>query len=264
MSLHNIDANRSLTDRDQALFDELLCIADSKFILGNWYLIALPNGRSVPDWSALCAMMQDHYGHARALYRYLARFGFTREEAEWHRPAESIRSMRTLDEPPQSWSDFVVTGHLGELAVASQLEAIAQSEVDPQLARLAAKIGTETCFHLSYFEGWREVLVKGLEHAVQASLTKRLPETLEWWGPCGAPDPLHDAGWRKQANVSLRARFRTEIEKTYSSLRFPPEADDHGAVTSHWELSTRRTGRPGIPARLHELIRFKEPEIAVP
>ena len=39
----------------QALLGELLCISDSKWVLGHWYVKVIPNGRSVPDFSSMAA-----------------------------------------------------------------------------------------------------------------------------------------------------------------------------------------------------------------
>lgn len=249
---------------ESLLFDELLCISDSKFILGNWYFIALPNGRSVSDWTALCAMMQNHYGHARALYRYFSRYGFTREQAEWRRDAHDIRSARVLDRSPESWADFVVTSHLCELAFSSRLAALADGpNIDPQLARLVGKIAKETSFHQLYLEGWGRLLCDGSASEVQSVLDKRLPTLLEWWGEDDGEDIVLSAGLRDASDAVLRQRFLDELAQTYAPLRLANSALAAAGGTS-WRRDIRRSGASGIPASLHELIRFKEPDLAVP
>ncbi|MCJ8207512.1 Phenylacetic acid catabolic protein [Pseudomonas sp. RGM2987] len=255
---------RAETD-EKLLFDELLCVADSKFILGNWYFIALPNGRSVSDWTALCAMMQNHYGHARALYRYLSRYGFTRQQAEWQRSAVSIRSARVLDSAPASWVDFVVTSDLSEQAFSARLASLAAStSIDPQLSRLATKIVRETDFHQLYLDGWRRLLVDGRAEETQHALDQRLPILLEWWGPNhSASDRLHLAGLRSASDHKLSQDFIEGIANAYHPLG-GSSAVQNATGSDTWALEVRRSGPRGIPATLHELIRFKEPELAIP
>lgn len=260
-----VPAVGTLATTDQILFDEILCIADSKFILGNWYFIALMNGRSVADWTALSAMLQNHYGHARALYRYLTRFGFTREEAEWLRPAHSIRSARVLDKAPISWADFVVTSDLAERAFSNQLSSLASNaSVDPQLSRLAYKIIKETNFHQLYFDGWTRLLVDGRAEETQRALGQRLPTLLEWWGVDDeSADPFYSAGLRSDSNLAISRQFLDQVVHSYSPLdiSITHPISDHSVA---WSAEVRRSGPRGIPAALHELIRFKEPELAIP
>lgn len=244
------------------LFDELLCVADSKFILGSWYFVALPNGRSVSDWTALCAMLQTHYGHARALYRYFSRFGFSREEAEWRREPNSIRSLKLLDRPPESWEDFVLATYLVEQAVKVRLDAIAAADCEHTLSRLIAKISKETRFHLAYAEGWLKALSSSPTPALEESIVRRYPEILDWWGAPGGTDPLFEAGRRSLSDEELLRQYRDELAKTFFELklRLPNEP----VRSADWRLDIRRSGPAGIPDKLFELIRFRNPELAVP
>lgn len=254
-----------LQEVEKQLFSELLAIADTKFVLGSWYFIALPNGRSVQDWTALCALTQDHYGHARALYRYLARFGFSRQEAEWQREAADIRSARVLDYPPESWADLIVTSYLVELAVTSRLGSFAvAAEGDSAFARLAHKVQNESKFHLVYLEGWLDVLTNGIDEDLHRSLEKRLKQFVEWWGPADVDDVVHLSGARSVDDTALLAEFREQVSIALPA--FSATVDESTAVIRGGEISAelRRSGRPGIPQTLYELLRFKEPELAVP
>src|SRR5581483_9143199 len=134
------NANGSLSETDRYLKDELYCIADAKLVLAGWYMMVLQNGRSIADFTSICAMMQGEYGHARALYQHLGQFGVMREEAEWTRSAKEIRSPKLLDRPPQSWSDFIAAIFMAEQAISTQLRAYTTITTDQTLARLAAKI----------------------------------------------------------------------------------------------------------------------------
>lgn len=178
------------TPTDQAVFDEILCIADAKLVLAGWYMITVPNGRAIADWSAICGMMQDHYGHARALYGYLERFGLTREQAEWSRTPTNIRSPEVLDSPPRSWADLIATCYLVEKALDTLLGAYDQAQADPKLAGIVRRIGREVSFHFNYLEGWLKVVASTHPADLVSALQRRLEDVLKWWGPSGAVDLL--------------------------------------------------------------------------
>lgn len=263
MSLVHVSATPVENRSDSPLFDELLCIADSKFILGSWYFITLPNGRAVSDWTALCAMLQNHYGHARALYRYLSRFGFTREEAEWRRKAQGIRSLKLLDRAPESWVDFVVSTYLVEQAVKLRLDTIAVADGDQTLARLIAKVGKETRFHLAYAEGWLKALSGSLASQIEESIAKRYPEILDWWGGSQNSDPLFERGQRSQSDAELLQRYQAELAAVFAELNVKL-SEAPARSSEDWRRDIRRSGPAGIPDKLFELVRFRNPELAVP
>jgi 1,2-phenylacetyl-CoA epoxidase catalytic subunit len=248
----------SLTEIEALLRDELYCIADSKLVLAGWYMLVLPNGRAISDFSAICAMMQGQYGHARAIYQYLGRFGVTREEAEWTRGAEDIRSPKLLDRPPQSWSDFVATIYLAEQAISTQLGAYRNSATDRTLARLADKVLRESRFHLSYSTGWIKALSKDPSSSIEEDIRRRFADALDWWGNVDQPDPLFQAGYRDLSDTNLLARFSEAVTASFGVS----SAAIKGA--KEWKRSIRRNGSPGIPPGLFERISFKNHELALP
>jgi 1,2-phenylacetyl-CoA epoxidase catalytic subunit len=249
----------SLSAVDECLRDELYCIADSMLVLGGWYMIVLPNGRAISDWSAMCAMMQGQYGHARALYQYLGRFGVTREEAEWTRGARDIRSPKLLDHPPQSWSDFVATIFLAEQAITTQLGAYRNGTTDRTLARLADKVHRESRFHISYASGWIKALRKDPSSTIDTDIRRRFAEAVDWWGSASdASDSLFKAGYRNEHDADLFQRFTRVVE---TELEMAPGA---AKAEGRWDDSVRRHGVAGIPETLFQIIRFKNHELALP
>jgi 1,2-phenylacetyl-CoA epoxidase catalytic subunit len=254
----NANSIGSLSETDRCLRDELYCIADSKLVLAGWYMLTLPNGRSISDFTSICAMMQGQYGHARAIYQHLGRFGVTREEAEWTRGAKDIRSPKLLDRPPQSWSDFIATIFMAEQAISTQLSAYKTMVADRTLARLADKVLKESRFHLSYSVGWIKALRKDPASTVDEDAGRRLTEALDWWGDVDQPDILFSGGYRDTSDSELRKRFLEAVGATF---------DVSGVVASpakSWQRSVRRNGNPGIPESLFERIRFKNRELALP
>jgi 1,2-phenylacetyl-CoA epoxidase catalytic subunit len=252
----NIIGNLSETDR--YLRDELYCIADAKLVLAGWYMLVLQNGRSIADFTSISAMMQGQYGHARALYQHLGRFGITLEEVEWTRGAKDIRSPKLLDRPPQSWSDFVATIFMAEKAISTQLSAYRTSLADRTLARLADKILKESRFHLSYSVGWIKALRKDPASTVDEDARRRLVEALDWWGEPDQPDIVFSSGYRDASDSDLRDRFLKAVGETVDV------PDGIAGPAKAWQRTIRRNGKPGIPENLFEKIRFKHRELAMP
>lgn len=250
----------SLSEADRCLRDELYCIADAKLVLAGWYMLALPNGRAISDFTSICAMMQGQYGHARALYQHLGRFGVTREEAEWTRGAKDIRSPKLLDRPPQSWSDFIAAIFMAEQAISTQLSAYKTIETDRTLARLADKVLKESRFHLSYSTGWIKALRKDRASTVDEDAQRRVTEALDWWGDVDQPDVLFSGGYRNTPEAELRKRFLEAVGTIFDVSQIASSAKS----AKSWQRSIRRNGSPGIPESLFERIRFKDRELALP
>ncbi|MCJ9699881.1 MULTISPECIES: Phenylacetic acid catabolic protein [unclassified Bradyrhizobium] len=253
-----INSIEDLSEADRCLRDELYCIADAKLVLAGWYMMVLQNGRSIADFTSICAMMQGQYGHARALYQHLGRFGVTLEEVEWTRGAKDIRSPKLLDRPPQSWSDFIATIFMAEQAISTQLSAYRTSLADRTLARLADKILKESRFHLSYSVGWIKALRKDSASTVDEDARRRLVDALDWWGDADRPDVVFSTGYRDTSDSDLRDRFLKAIGATFDV------PDGIVGPAKSWQPSIRRNGRPGIPENLFEKIGFKNRELAMP
>jgi 1,2-phenylacetyl-CoA epoxidase catalytic subunit len=253
-----INSIEDLSEADRFLRDELYCIADAKLVLAGWYMMVLQNGRSIADFTSICAMMQGQYGHARALYQHLGRFGVTLEEVEWTRGAKDIRSPKLLDRPPQSWSDFIVTIFMAEQAISTQLSAYRTSLADRTLARLAEKILKESRFHVSYSVGWIKALRKDPASTTDEVARRRLIEALDWWGEPDQPDIVFSSGYRDVADSDLRDRFLKAVGETFEV------PDGIAGPAKAWQRSIRRNGVPGIPDNLFEKTRFKNRELAMP
>jgi 1,2-phenylacetyl-CoA epoxidase catalytic subunit len=254
----SINPIEHLSETDMCLRDELYCIADAKLVLAGWYMLVLQNGRSIADFTSICAMMQGQYGHARALYQHLARYGVTREEAEWTREAKDIRSPKLLDRPPQSWSDFIATIFVAEQAISTQLSSYRTIVTDRTLARLADKVLKESRFHLSYSIGWIKALRKDPASSIDEDARRRLVEALDWWGDVDQPDILFSGGCRDVPDSELRKRFLEAVGATFDV------SEGIASPAKSWQRSIRRNGNPGIPENLFEKIRFKNRELAMP
>lgn len=244
-----------------AFEDDLFAIADTKFVLGNWYAHSIMNGRSLPDFAALTAMTGAAYGHTRSLWQYLVNFGHAYSSIERGRGADDIRSMNMLDAPPTSWPDFIAATWLAEqatwLAISGYLNC-----PDRALAGLAEKIGEEAYFHLKYAEGWMEILSDSAAdtRAFAAALDKRYPVALSWFGTAKGSDILKKAGLRDIPPAKLKKAFAAEIAKGAAWTGKAVSLPDAVPEIPGWIGANRRAGP--LPDRLFEAIRFRDPEAA--
>ena len=145
---------------DKALMQELLCIADTDWVLGHWYIKVMLNGRSLPDCTAFAGMGQDSLGHTRAIFRLLEdRLNLPEHQLEFGRQPEALHDLEALSRPPQNWGDFLMTAFLTECAVW-RLFSTFLNGADKELAGMVKHFGKELYFHRLGLEGW--MLAEGL------------------------------------------------------------------------------------------------------
>jgi 1,2-phenylacetyl-CoA epoxidase catalytic subunit len=227
--------------------NDLLAIADTKLVLGNWYAECVMNGRSLPDFAGLLGMCTANYGHTRALYQYLAAHGHDYAKLERRRGATEIRSMNLLDAAPEGWEDFLAATWLAEQATW-MLMSTHLEHPDRAVAGMAKKIGQETYFHLKYVHGWLRILgqAKSETAAFQAAFAKRYPLALQWFGPA-KDSPARDA-------------FVREVTAGAKLLGAPLDLAKAAVFDKGWRADARRTGP--LPGGLFEVVRFKDPQLA--
>lgn len=243
-----------------ALQDDLLCIADTKLVLGNWFAECVMNGKSLPDFAAMLGMCTASYGQTRAIYHWLDTLDHSYGHLEHGRGRGEIRSMDLLDRAPENWQDFIVSTWLAEQATWSMASGFLRNR-DRTVAGIARKIGEEAYFHLKYAAGWFRIIEASDEERelVRASVTRRFPLALRWFGPPDAGDDLHAAGLRDDALADIRAGFVGEVRGALESFGVDL-AGVEATFDSGWRPDARRTGP--LPERLFEVIRFKDQEIA--
>lgn len=222
----------------QALVDALLCIADTKWVLGHWYIKVMQNGRGLTDFNALAAMAQDQLGHTRALFSLLEQQGFFATNwLEFEREREQIHSMQLLDAPPENWSDFVVTALLAELALQASFDLAGEQRAG--LGFLSRKCKEECDFHLLYLNGILQGLRADEMENARASLAIRYPLAIQWFGGDGS-------------GAEARNAFIQDCEQQLARrLDMPLPANRDGA---HWDTARRRCQGSVLPATLWEFI----------
>lgn len=251
MNLHpNSSLLEQLPSHDRPLAEILLAVADTKLVLGNWHTICLYNGKSLPDYAALLAMSAAAFGHARALYEYLAGLGFDYEWLERGRDASEIHSQAVLDAPPRDWQDFVVSVYLADTATWLQTTRFL-NHADRSLAALARRIGEETWFHLKYASGWATEFARDIDSARRAheALVQRHVDAVAWF-------PVTDGDAQSSAR---RQTFNESAIKLLETLGQGVTLSDEVREAIHVPNAPllRRTK---LPVGLYERVRFKDAE----
>ena len=249
------------TKLHQHFENDLLAIADTRLVLGNWYAECVMNGRSLPDFAAILGMCTSNYGHTRSIYQYLAAHGHDYAHLERGRGPEDMRSMNLLDEAPGGWEDFIVATWLTELATWMMASGFLKHK-DRAIAGIAKKIGEETYFHLKYAQGWFQIIGEGKKQSelFQKSFAKRYPLALQWFGPAAGKDPVHEAGIRAVPLKKLRDAFIKEAVGAEKLLNAKLTREKSVKFTKDWRSDARRSGP--IPDSLFEVVRFKDAELA--
>lgn len=239
-----------------ALKSELLCIADSNWVLGHWYCNCMLNGRELTDFTSMAGIAEDKLGHVRALFRFMEEyFDLPEYQLEFGRDVDQIHSMELLDTPPQNWSDFVLTLYLADAALWRFENTLRKGSFAP-IAGMMTKFGEEAYFHQLCIDGWLKALDGDERAALLEALPTRLPLAMAWFN--GGDDPLLREGLRTQDLADARAAF-TEIVLNKLADVVEISSDDLQpllavAPADRWDARRRRTLGSRMPARLWETI----------
>jgi len=242
--------NRS--DLPAAIADELLCIADTKWVLGHWYIKLILNGRSLTDFNALAAMAQDQLGHTRSLFSLLEDRGYPASQLEFGRSRFEVHNMELLDEPPKNWADFLVTASLAEYALRV-LFASYENSTDKVLGQFAMQCERESEFHSLYLDGGLMGLSSDEKQLAIESLLKRYPLALRWFGSTSVDLP-HVEGFRKSSLEDLRkdfVRLCNDGIASHLQSELPPK---DMTCENPWDWSRRRPQGSAMPATLWEFV----------
>ena len=240
-----------------ALKSELLCIADSDWVLGHWYTNCMLNGRELTDFTSMAGIAEDKLGHTRALFRFMEEyFELPEYQLEFGRGVEEIHSMEMLDAPPRNWADFVLTLFLADAALWRFSSTLRQGSFTP-IANLVTKFGEEAYFHQLCIDGWLKALDEEERADLLQALPKRLPMALAWFEEADS-DPLLEAGIRTQSLTAARASLIEEVLTKLAAIVEMPDEDVQSLVTGKrvgaWDTRRRRKDGSTMPPRLWESI----------
>ncbi len=254
----------SVSGTDKALMQELLCVADTDWVLGHWYIKVMLNGRSLPDCTAFAGMGQDSLGHTRAIFRLLEdRLQLPEHQLEFGRQPEALHDLEALSRPPQNWGDFLMTAFLTECAVWRLFSTFLDG-ADKELAGMVKHFGKELYFHRLGLEGW--MLAASDEECadMKQSLAERGAEVARWFGAEGAPDVLLESGVRTTSVADARAGFLEDAVSVITQATNLSEAEVLGYLPCEtpedWDTAKRKTAGATVPASLWEFMIPTDPD----
>ena len=250
-----------LTDKVKPLLQaELLCIADSNWILGHWYINCMLNGRELTDFTSMAGIAEEKLGHTRALFRFLEEyFDLPEFQLEFGRDADRIHSPEFLDLPPENWADFITSLFLADLALWRFSETSMEGNFAP-VANLARRFGEECYFHQLCIDGWMKNFSATEKTEAGQALIRRLPRALEWFGSeqQSSADILLEEWFRTGSVWSARENFFSDIvEKLSPHIEVSDEQLADAArqpLPGKWDPLRRRQAGSNIPARLWESV----------
>lgn len=239
-----------------ALKSELLCIADSNWVLGHWYCNCMLNGRELTDFTSMAGIAEDKLGHTRALFRFMEEyFELPEYQLEFGRDADQVHSMQLLDAPPQNWADFILTLFLADAALWRFSNTMREGNFAP-VANMLTKFGEEAYFHQLCIDGWLKALNDDECADLLATIPTRLPLALSWFESDDS-DALLEEGVRTQ-NLSDAKKALSEIVlNKLAAVTNIPDEDIKTAVAadvSDWDARRRRSKGSVLPPRLWESI----------
>ena len=247
------------TETGNALKAELLCIADSNWILGHWYINCMLNGRELTDFTSMAGIAEDKLGHTRALFRFMEEyFELPEFQLEFGRNADAVHNMALLDAPPQNWADFILGLYLADVAIWRLCDSLRECDFAP-VANMLRKFGEESYFHQLCIDGWLKALDDEEMQQLLEALPARLAQALAWFEGADT-DLLLDAGMRSTSGDELKARYLQQVSSKIAQLSGQPAqqiVDQAGTVTvstGDWDSRRRRTAGSTMPARLWESV----------
>jgi 1,2-phenylacetyl-CoA epoxidase catalytic subunit len=247
-------------DSQHYLVAELLCAADTNWVLGHWFLKVIMNGRSLTDCTAFAGMAQDTLGHTRALFQILEDWNdMPDQQLEFGRGIEKIHSMQVLDKPPSNWGDFVVTSLLVGDATWRFLCTF-KSGTNKSLEGMVEHIGSESYFHRMNITGWLKELTNEERQDLELALPARLSMILAWFGSqeYSTSDPLLAAGVRSASLWEARHSFVEEVNNKLVTMLGINESLISNILTApvrtNCDNSRRRTEGSNMPAELWEFL----------
>lgn len=236
---------------------EVLCIADSNWVLGHWYIICMLNGRELTDFTSIAGIAEEKLGHTRALFRYLEEeLELPEFQLEFGRGADQLHSLASLDGAPLNWADFIITLYLADVALW-RFSSTFKDGNHEVMASLVQKFGEECYFHQLCIDGWLQGFSDEEKAQAKEALKLRLPSTLAWFGSEAesSSDPLISEGIRKQSVWDARAVFVEDVLNKLSTVLGVSDKEVQeiiAASSTAVDPVQRRPAGSALPPRLWE------------
>ena len=228
----------------------VLSIADNKQLLGLRYAEWATRAPSLEADIAAAAMGLDDIGHSRVLYGCLEPLGEDpRRDLDREADPTSYLVVRYLDQPWESWAQFVAANAILDTAFTAMVQACVEGNVEVLQTRLR-KMLQEERYHFLHGRSW---IRTGVDEAAAAEAWR---EAIEWFGPPdGEVAQLHREGVLSMGPAELRKR----VEE-----RLGASAPEVAIDWSGWDPLRRRTRAGGLDQRTFDMLRGLEEQKFMP
>ena len=228
----------------------VLSLADNKQLLGLRYAEWATRAPSLEADIAAAAMGLDDIGHSRVLYGCLEPMGEDpRPSLARDTDPASYLVVAYLDQPWQSWSEFVAANAILDTAFTAVIQAMVEGGVEVLQQRLR-KMLQEERYHFLHGRSW---LRSGVD---EAPLAEAWRQAIEWFGPPdGELAALHTSGALSMGPAELITRV---------AERLGSPAPHVEVEWGSWD-STRRRVQPGaLDQRTFDMLRGLEEKRFLP
>ncbi len=245
---------------------EMLCLADTDWVLGHWYIKVMLNGRSLTDCTAFAGMAQDTLGHTRAMFRFLEEeLDLPEHQLEFGRDREHLHDMEMLSAPPENWGDFLVSAFLAEVAIWRMLNTFKDSTVE-DVKGMVKHFGKELYFHRIGLEGWLKAAEESDRADMREAVVRRAPQVLAWFDSRerSVTDILLQEGVRSNAVWDARLGFvEDSLGKLTAALGMSDEELTgimERGLDREWDGVRRRSVGTAVPESLWEFMIPTDPD----
>ncbi len=233
------------SDTRAALKRHILCLADSKRLMGIRYSDWNLGAPTVETGIAMSSMTQDEWGHARLLYAMLKELDIDPVAVEHERPADAYGNVSCLDSQFPDWAATVAGIVIVDGALRAQVAAFSRGSFEPAQAR-CAKMVSEEEFHVSLGNAWYRRLAASSDEArklLRDATDRFLPVVLAWLGADDAPTRLLLEAGLTEPGTDLVAAFKDAVRDVLASGGVDVDAVEPASVS--WDEARGRG--PGHP-----------------
>ena len=222
-----------------SLAEIVLATADCKQLLGMRYAEWAIRAPSLEADIAAAAMGLDDIGHSRVLLGCLEPLGEDPRPPGRDSDPEAFLNVAFLDQPWQSWDQFVAANAVLDTAFTAMIQACVEGKAEVLRSRLR-KMLMEERYHLLHGRSW---LREGLDEGI---LDEAWREALEWFGPPeGEVATLQKSGALSMGPAELLALVEEKLETEAPRLEVDWTA---------WDPLRRRCRAGAMDARTFEMI----------
>jgi ring-1,2-phenylacetyl-CoA epoxidase subunit PaaC len=215
-------------------------IADTKLVLSQRYAERMLAGPSLEDNIAGASAAQDEAGQVRQLFRLLEQQGVDHDWLHDERGPEEYASAASLDQPADTWTEFLAQTALTDRAAWLLLDAIDHDDFDG----MVQKMGEDEYFHLEHHDGRLETTAEDDPEALQAALEEYFADVLAFIGPAdydAGDDGLVEVGFLDRSAAEVHEAFRAHYEDVFEGTDVEvPDAEAPSA--EEWDAERRRVG----------------------